>query len=350
LRAGLASLEAGDVQDAISALARACAKEPRNALAHLQLARALLASGQRKPADLHLRHAAALAPFFPKRRVFAGQLWLWQHSKYGSQEALVEGLTNLRAAIARDAGVLDDALALLREHAPRHSTAHLAQLIPSDRPDLRRRIVRDLVARKKTLGAIRLLAPLAHIDEAAPEDLLTWAQLHLDLGSAPPALAAYLRAIPPLEPRARRQALAAACAHLVRAKRPDDAVELATRVAEAVPGDARVQAELGSALLAAHRYSEASDALERAVAGGHPASGVQLGHTLLRLGRTRSAIEAWQQTLPSLRQPASYVSLALELRRLLLREGREDEAETVLSEALRRFPADGRLNKAAEAE
>ena len=348
LRRGLLRLEARDFSGAVEPLRSACALEPRDAFPHLQLARALLATGQAEAAQPHLAHAAALAPHFASRRLLAAQLWLWSYRTGGDRAALEAGLADLQATLRWNPQQVGAALRIVAELAPDVSAATLARMLPPEHPQLRRDLAADLLRRERKLDAIRLLAPLAKREDAAPEDLLVWAQAQLAIGGVETAAGIYQQVLPDLAPDRRRSGLRQALGSLRQAGRPAAAVEVAEAVVAAAPDDPELQHSLGEARLAAGQPADACDAFERAVELGRAASGVPLGRALLQLGRARSAIEAWERAWPALAsQQAPYVGLTLELARLLEAEGRGEDALALLRRARRRYPTDDRLRDAS---
>jgi tetratricopeptide (TPR) repeat protein len=330
-------LEAGRVEEAVAAGRRACAKEPRNAVHHNHLARALLARDEVEEARKELKRAARLAPHFPLTRLHEGELRLWLHRRTagGDPTDRLNALVAFRAVLQGDSSLVDRVFEALEGEVL--SPADIRHLLSEDAgPRLRRRVVARLRAVGARAAAAEALAPLVQAGRLV--DLRLRAQLYLDQGEGVKAALALRDCLHAVGEGSLGAELRWGSKLLLRANLTELAERLCYEADGLYPGKATVKLELGRVLLIRRKPQEASHVLERAWALGLSKCCPLLGQSYWNAGKPKLAIATWREGLGAPLDRDSSLDLRLRLAQALHAQGQTREAAQLAREVLRLEP------------
>ncbi|WP_421990350.1 tetratricopeptide repeat protein [Roseococcus sp.] len=292
--AGLDELRAGRTDSALPLLTAALEREPKHALASLNLAMALMDLGRLDEAGPPLRKAAAALPHLAEAHFRTGRLAHLQgdlcSARAGYEAALarvpvhVPALSGL-AVIERMCGLPERAEALFSEallHAPMDGGIALEfarTLRESGAADRAATIAEDVLVREPDLGQAGLIWADAlvaqhgvaeaklRIEAAIRADPLCAARV-AGLASVIEALDGPAAALPQwrlakvLAPD-DGQILSGLGHSLWRQRQYKDALEVFERAVRLLPNERKLRVALGEQLLRTHRFAEAKDMLER---------------------------------------------------------------------------------------
>jgi tetratricopeptide (TPR) repeat protein/O-antigen ligase len=340
---GSARFSRDKFDEAQASFALACSLEPRGALHHLQLARALLSAGHWPEGEAELNRAQALAPHFPSRLRWIALIRLRLHVRKPTMERLESALGAFRELLRWSPGSLRLVFSALTRELQTLHPHQFELLLPPDQDDLRRLAVRLLVKSKRPKVALEVLRRLVECPEPSGEDLEFWAELHLDLFDPFTAKSVYLRAVALLDPSERGPSARRAWNQLHRRGYSALGLSLLKRLAATHPDDSGIQLVYGESLLKSGRPESAVLPLGRAADLGSAESRVALGHAQLALGRSSAAIASWSQALRTLQSVSARSSLSLELGNLLRERGDWEAARRVVGLALRQDPQNAAL-------